>query len=155
MRFTGAARTGWLALLLLCTACGAARPLLFWRDPLIRGRTQLLDESGGALAAPGAQGVTVNFINRSGRIENSVVSVVATPSGEYRSPVLEPGEYTVEALLPGFAIESQSVAVRSHEHRRVDFALRRIRETSTRSLREAQEENIPHPGEVQILPPPF
>ena len=151
-------RTLQAALLLIlasASACSLARPLLFWRDPLIRGRTVLLDENGAPLETPSGAAITVNFIHRGGRIENSILSVQAEPAGGYRSPALLPGQYTVEALLPGFVIESQTVEVRSHEHRRVDFALKRIRETTSRSLREAQEENLPHPGEVQILPPPL
>jgi carboxypeptidase family protein len=143
----------WIAMLTL--GCSVARPLLFWRDPLIHGRTRLTDGSESPVAAPGQGRVTLNFINRGGRIENTVVSVQTDESGHYESPALEPGEYTVEALLPGFVIESQEALVRSHEHRRVDFVLRKIRETSGRSQREAEEENLPHPGEVQILPPPF
>jgi hypothetical protein len=142
---------------LLCSgfACSAVRPLLFWRDAMIRGTAQLVDEGGSPLAVPAPADITVNFIHRGGRIENSIVSVETEPSGDYRSPALEPGEYTVEAMLPGFAIESETVEVRNHEHRRVHFTLRKIRERAGRTLREAQQENIPTPGEVQIRPPPF
>lgn len=152
VRLRIAALVPWIAMLTM--GCSVARPLLFWRDPEIHGRTRLTDGNQSPLAeAPGR--VTLNFINRGGRIENTVVSVQTDEAGRYRSPALEPGEYTVEALLPGFVIESQEALVRSHEHRRVDFVLRKIRETSGRSQREAEEENLPHPGEVQILPPPF
>jgi hypothetical protein len=155
MSRTRTLRAALLLALASASACSVARPLLFWRDPLIRGRAVLLDENGAPLQGPGERAVTVNFIHRGGRIENSILSVEVEPSGGYRSPALLPGEYTVEALLPGFVIETQTVEVRNHEHRRVDFALKRIRETTSRSLREAQEENLPHPGEVQILPPPL
>jgi hypothetical protein len=155
MSRTLAVRAGLILILASTGACSLARPLLFWRDPMIRGETKLLDENGAPLAIPAARKVTLNFIPRDGRIEDSVMSVDAQDSGDYRSPALLPGEYTVEAMLPGFAIETQTVQVRSHEHRRVDFALKRIRESKARSQREAHEDNIPHPGEVQILPPPF
>jgi hypothetical protein len=153
------ARFGMVAVLLSALAlplgCSVARPLLFWRDPMILGEATLVDGNGVALRGTPPADVTLNFIHRGGRIENTVLSVRTDADGRYASPTLEPGEYTVEALLPGFVIESQEAQVRSHEHRRVDFTLKKIRETAGRSQREAEEENLPHPGEVQILPPPF
>lgn len=141
--------------LLGTTGCGALRPLLVWRDPLIVGRAQLADGEGAPLSEGPTTAIVVNFINREGKIEDSLLSVEAGTSGRYSSPVLTPGEYTVEAMTAGFSIESQTVVVRNHEHRRVDFVLKKIREQTSRSLREADEDNIPHPGEVQIRPPPF
>lgn len=144
-----------LCTLLGSTGCSAVRPLLVWRDPLIVGRTQLADAEGAPLTEAAPSGVVLNFINREGKIEESLLSVEAGAAGRYSSPVLTPGEYTVEAMTPGFAIASQTVRVRSHEHKRVDFVLKKIREQASRSLREAAEDNIPQPGEVQIRPPSF
>jgi hypothetical protein len=148
-------RAALLLVLASAAACSAVRPLLFWRDPGIRGTARLVDERGAPLAGRSLAGVTVNFIHRGGRIEDSILSAQTDAVGAYHSPALPPGEYAVEASLPDFAIETQSVQVRSHEHRRVDFVLKKIRETAGHSQREAQDENLPHPGEVQILPPPL
>lgn len=137
------------------TGCSVVRPVLFWRDPEIYGKTQILGVDGERMKDRAPSGVTLNFINLGGRIEESLVSVETDEKGKYRSPKLEPGEYAVEALLSGFAIEKTNVRVRSHEHKRVDFELRKIRESAGHFMREGEDDNIPHAGEVQIGPPPF
>jgi hypothetical protein len=160
MKGRGSMRGRWITAILLVgamtttTGCSVFRPILFWRDAQIMGRTKLASPDGTLLEAPLA-GISLNFIPRDARIEDSLLSVQTDPSGSFVSPVLVPGEYTVEALMPGYAIESEMVQVRDHEHKRVDFLLRKINEQAGRSLREAEDDNIPHPGEVQILPPPF
>ena len=137
------------------TGCSVVRPVLFWREAMIFGKAKLLEVDGEALEGKEPSGVTLNFINLEGRIEESVVSVKTDEKGKYRSPDLEPGEYSVEALLPGFAIERRTVRVRGHEHKRMNFELSRIREAAGHFMRESEDDNIPHAGEVQISPPPF
>jgi len=143
------------ALLAGATGCGVARPLLLWREPAIFGKAKLLDVEGEALEVQESPGVTVNFINLEGRIEESVISVRTDEKGKYRSPELPPGEYAVEAHVPGFALEKATVRVRSHEHKKVNFELQQIREAAGHFMREGDDDNIPHAGEVQIGPPPF
>ena len=143
------------ALLAGATGCGLARPLLLWREPAIFGKAKLLDVDGKAFKDEKSHAVTVNFINLEGRIEESVISVRTDDKGRYRSPELPPGEYAVEAHLSGFALEKETVKVRSHEHKKVNFELQRIREAAGHFMREAEDDNIPHAGEVQIGPPPF
>jgi len=63
--------------------------------PRILGKATLVDESGAPLPPPPAPGVTLNFINLGGKIEESVVSVQTDVQGKYRSPELPPGKYTV------------------------------------------------------------
>ena len=134
-------------------ACSAFRPVLFWRDTLVHGKTSLTSSDGAPLANTTGSSITINVINLGGRIEDSLVSVQADALGAYRSPALVAGEYTVEAMLPGFVIARTTVEVKGHEHKRVDFALQKIGEAEGRSLQEAEEENIPTPGEVKISPP--
>ena len=149
-------RTGiLLALVAGITGCSLVRPMLFWREPQIFGKAELRQVDGQSLEDTEPSGVTVNFINLGGRIEESVVSVETDKNGKYRSPELAPGEYAVEALLRGFALEKQTLRIRSHEHKRVNFELTKIREVSGHFMREGEEDNIPQAGEVQISPPPF
>ncbi len=124
------------------TACTAAR---------IVGKTTLMDEQGVAL--PPTPGVTVNFINLGGTLEDSLASAQSDVKGKYASAVLPPGKYTVEAMYPGFVIERTTVVLGKHGKKKAPFVLKKIREDAGRSLNEAQEENIPNPGEVKIKPP--
>lgn len=134
------------------TGCAAFRPVLFWRPALIKGKVTLADE-GGKPVPNTAEGVTVNFINTSGKIDESVVSVTSDPAGRFQSPKLTPGEYKVEAFLPGHAIETTTLRLRSHEHKGTPFTLKKIRETRSKSIKESDDDNIPNPGDVQIAPP--
>jgi carboxypeptidase family protein len=132
----------WLVILAGSTGCTAAR---------IVGKTTLMDEKSAPL--PPSAGITLNFINLSGNIDESITSVVTDAQGKYASPVLPPGKYTVEAMYPGFVIERSSVVLKKHGKKSAPFTLKKIREASGKSVREAQTENIPNPGEVKIKPP--
>jgi hypothetical protein len=136
------------------SACSVLRPILFWRDCRIVGHVKLVDENGVPLQKPAA-GVIFNFINLGGRIEDSVLSAQSDATGKYASPKLKPGSYKVEAMLANYVIESATIKVKSHEHKKFVFTLKKIREGQGRSLRESEQDNIPNPGEVQITPPPF
>ena len=144
-----------VAILASTAGCSIVRPALFWRDPVIFGKAKLYDVNGEAVGAEDRSGVTVNFIHLEGRIEESVLSVKTDENGKYRSPELLPGEYAVEAYRPGFALAKETVRVRSHEHRKMNFELQQIREAAGHFMREGEDDNIPHAGEVQIAPPPF
>ena len=138
---------------LLCALNACA--LAFWREPLVVGKVQLVTENGAPVTDRAPTGVSVNFINVTARLEESVLSAQTDPQGKYRSPKLVPGRYKVEAMLPGYVIESAEAEVKSHRHKKVPFVLKKIGESRGRSVRESDEENIPNPGEVQIMPPPF
>ncbi len=131
-----------LVAVVFTTACTAAR---------IVGKTTLMDESGTPL--PPTPGVTVNFINLGAALEDSLASVQTDAKGKYASAVLPPGRYTVEAMYPGFVIERTTVVLGKHGKKKAPFVLTKIREGVGRSVNEAQEENIPNPGEVKIKPP--
>ena len=119
--------------------------------PRILGRATLVDEAvGPGVAAPG---VTLNFINLQGKIEDSVATVQTDAKGEYRSAELPPGKYTVEAVFPGYIIGSTTVVLQKHGAKKAPFALKKIREAKGRSVKESQDDNIPNPGEVKIKPP--
>jgi hypothetical protein len=135
--------------------CSVFRPVLFWRETLIVGKATLADESGVPVRGSMAQGVTLNFIYVGGRIEESVLSATTDAMGKYRSPKLLPGRYKVEAFLPGYVIETIEVLVKSHEHKGMPIVLKKIRETKGKSAHEGQDDNIPNPGDVQIMPPSF
>src|SRR5262249_49621673 len=76
--------------------------------PRILGKATFVDGAGTAAPA-GAAGVTVNFINLEGSLEESVASVQTDAQGKYRSAELPPGKYTVEAAYPGYVIERETV----------------------------------------------
>lgn len=141
-------RTAWLVTILAGSVGCAA--------PRILGRTTLVDETApaskkGEGGAP-ASGVTVNFMNLTGTIEESVVSVQSDVKGEYRSPELPPGKYQVEAMLPGYVIGKATVLLEKHGTKNTPFALKKIREAKGKSVKESEQENIPNPGEVKISP---
>jgi hypothetical protein len=137
-------RMGWL-LAVLAGSGGCAAPRIL-------GKANLVDENGTAVPA-GAAGVTVNFINLEGKLEESVSSVQTDAQGKYRSAELPPGKYTVEAASPGYVIERETVVLKKHGAKNTPFTLKKIRETKGKSVKESQEENIPTPGEVRIKPP--
>ena len=143
-----------LAILLMVLATMACRPMMFWRDPLIKGATHLVGEGGRPMDGDG-EPITLNFIHLQGNLEDTIASVETGPLGQFVSPKLVPGTYAVEAMLPGFVIEKQVVEVRSHEHKRVDFTLYQIGESEGRSMTEADEDSIAAPGQVQIGRPKF
>jgi hypothetical protein len=143
-------RTGW-ALTIAAVSWGCAAPRIL-------GKTTIVDQpaaGGGAAAAAEtpAAGVTVNFINLSGAIDESFISVVSDAQGKYTSPELLPGKYTVEAMLPGYVIGRTSVVLGKHGKKKAPFALKKIGETKGKSQRESESDNIPTPGEVKIHPP--
>jgi hypothetical protein len=126
--------------------------------PRILGRTTVVDQpsaSAGPKAAAGtpAAGVTVNFINLSGAIDQSFISVVSDAKGEYTSPELAPGKYTVEAMLPGYVIGHTSIELGKHGKKNAPFVLKKIGEAKGKSQKESESDNIPTPGEVKIHPP--
>jgi hypothetical protein len=140
---------GWLLTILVGTGCGA---------PRILGKTTIVDvptapAAGKAAAGAPAAGVTVNFINLSGTLEESVVSVQSDAEGKYKSPELAPGKYQVEAMLPGYVIGKATVTLKKHGAQKAPFVLKKIRETTGKSMKESETENIPTPGEVKITPP--
>ena len=134
---------GLLAILGACAACSA---------PRILGRATLMDEGGPPKGTPAA-GVTINFVNLSGALDESVVSVQTDAQGKYRSPELTAGKYQVEAMLPGYVIAKQTVVLSKHGGKDTPFQLHKIKEAKGKSVKESQEENIPTPGEVKITPP--
>jgi hypothetical protein len=141
---------GIVGVLALLATAGCAKPRIV-------GKATFLNEpEGGAAAAAAptpAAGVTLNFINLEGKIEESVTSAQTDAKGNYTSTILPPGKYTVEAMYPGYVIERTTVVLGKHGKKKAPFALKKIRETRGKSVKESQEENIPNPGEVKIKPP--
>lgn len=137
---------------LLRTGCVLAIVAGAWgcAKPRVVGRATLDEGTGVGVPAPG---VTVNFINLGGAIDESVVSVQTDVKGQYKSPELPPGKYTVEAMLPGYVIGRTTVELKKHGAKKAPFALKKIQETRGRSLKESDTENIPTPGEVKIQAP--
>jgi hypothetical protein len=138
-------RAVWLGALLAASAGCAA--------PRIMGKATLANEQGAPGPGAPAVGVTLNFINLGGTLEESVQAVQTDAKGEYRSPVLPPGKYTVEAELSGYVIERTSVVLKKHGAQKAPFVLKKIREAKGKSVKEGKDDNIPNPGEVQIKPP--
>jgi hypothetical protein len=137
-------RGAWLLVIALAGGACAA--------PRILGKATIVDETGAPMPTPAA-GVTVNFINLGGAIDESVVSVETDVKGKYRSPELKAGKYQVEAMLPGYVIAKATVVLGKHGGKNTPFAMHKIRESKGKSVKESQDENIPTPGEVKITPP--
>src|SRR5215472_16306101 len=111
-------RTTWLVTILAGSVGCAA--------PRILGKTTLVDETASAAkkgesAGTPAAGVTVKFMNLTGTIEESVVSVQSDVKGEYKSPELPPGKYQVEAMLPGYVIGKATVVLEKHGAKNTPF----------------------------------
>jgi len=132
-----------LTIVVASTGCAA---------PRILGKATFVEGPGTAAGAP-APGVTVNFINLASAIDESVVSVQTDAEGKYRSPELTAGQYHVEAMLPGYVIAKATIVLKKHGKKRAPFALTKIREAKSKSVKESEKENIPTPGEVKIGPP--
>ena len=135
----------WLVALLVASAGCAA--------PRVVGKATFANEPGAPGPVAPAVGVTLNFINLGGTLEESIPTVQTDAKGEYSSPELPPGKYTVEAELQGHVIERASVVLKKHGKKKVPFVLKKIREAKGKSVKEGKDDNIPTPGEVQIKPP--
>jgi len=138
-------RAGWLATFLAASAGCAA--------PRILGKATLANDQGTPGPGAPAVGVTVNFINLGGTLEESFPTVQTDAKGEYKSPVLAPGKYTVEAELTGYVIERNTVVLKQHGAQKSPFVMKKIKEVKGKSVKEGKDDNIPNPGEVQIKPP--
>jgi hypothetical protein len=120
---------------------------------MVKGKITLADERGAPVTDTKPEGVTVNFINLEGKIDETVVSVVSDATGKYQSPKLVKGQYKIEAFLPGYGLETTTLKVKGPK--KALFTLKKIREARGKSIRESEEDNIPNPGDVQIAPPGF
>src|SRR5258708_19268875 len=113
--------------------------------PRILGKATLVDESGAPLPPPPTPGVTLNFINLGGKIEESVVSVQTDVQGKYRSPELPPGRYAVEAARPGFVIGRATVVLGNHGTKEAPFGLKKSRDSKDKSPTAPRAETLPTP----------
>src|SRR5260370_33366595 len=68
--------------------------------PRILGKATLVDENGAPIPGAVASGVTLNFINLGGKIEDSVATVQTDAQCNYRSPGLAHGKDAVRPKVP-------------------------------------------------------
>jgi len=68
---------------------------------------------------------------------------------------LRPGTYKVEASRIGYETETQTVEIKEHTQKNIDFKLRRIQEGKRKTIQgsKSDEDKIINPGEVNIQAP--
>ncbi len=104
-------RLGLSTLLLLCTLC--ALPAAGQQTGSIYGRVTLADGAG-------LPGVTVEATSP---VLPQARTTVTAGAGEYRLPLLPPGDYQVRFVLEGMAPVARSVAVRLDQNVEIDITL--------------------------------
>lgn len=136
-----------LALALLLPACAAK----------IHGTVQLVDASRQPMAKEGRQGTVVNLINTTVPLEQASHSVTTDADGKFESTKgrLRPGTYRVEASRIGYETDTQTVEIKEHTRKKIEFNLRRIQEGTRKTIRgsRSDEDKIINPGEVNIQAP--
>ena len=123
----------------------------------IHGRVQLLDANLQPTVKESLQGTVVNMINTSTAVEQASHAATTDVDGKFESAKgkLRPGTYKVEASRVGYETETQTVEIKEHTQKTVDFKLRRIQEGKRKTIQgsKSDEDKIINPGEVNIQAP--
>jgi len=143
--------------------CGAALASLALAASLagcaanIHGTVQLVDANLQPVTKDSQQGTVVNMINTTSAVEQASSAVTTDVTGKFESAKgsLRPGTYKVEATRIGYETETQTVEIKAHTRKKVDFKLRRIQEGQRKSIQgsKSDEDKIINPGEVNIQAP--
>ena len=138
---------------------GMAVLLLAACSPKIYGTVQLVDANMQPipLTTEAPQGTVVNLINTSVNLEQASHAVTVDAEGKFESlkDRVTPGMYKVEASRIGFMTDTQSVEIKKHTRKKVEFKLKKIQEGKRKTIEgsKTDEDKIINPGEVNIQPP--
>ena len=123
----------------------------------IHGRVRLVDANLQPVAKESLQGTVVNMINTTTAVEQASHAATTDVDGKFESAKgkLRPGTYKVEASRVGYETETQTVKIREHTQKNIDFKLRRIQEGKRKTIQgsKSDEDKIINPGEVNIQAP--
>ena len=138
---------GAIALAMLLPACAAK----------IHGTVQLVDANRQPMAKAGLHGTVVNMINTTVPVEQASHAVTTDADGKFESTKdrLRPGTYRVEATRIGYETDTQTVEIKEHTRKKIEFKLRRIQEGTRKTIQgsKSDEDKIINPGEVNIQAP--
>jgi Carboxypeptidase regulatory-like domain len=138
---------GAIALGMLLPACAAK----------IHGTVQLVDANRQPMAKAGLHGTVVNMINTTVPVEQASHAVTTDADGKFESTKgrLRPGTYRVEASRIGYETDTQTVEIKEHTRKKIEFKLRQIQEGMRKTIQgsKSDEDKIINPGEVNIQAP--
>ena len=138
---------GAIALAMLLPACAAK----------IHGTVQLVDANRQPMAKAGLHGTVVNMINTTVPVEQASHAVTTDADGKFESTKgrLRPGTYRVEASRIGYVTDTQTVEIKEHTRKKLEFKLRQIQEGMRKTIQgsKSDEDKITNPGEVNIQAP--
>jgi hypothetical protein len=128
-------------------------------SPKIYGTVQLVDANMQPIpvAKDTPQGTVVNMINTTSSLEQASHAVTVDAEGKFESlkDKVLPGMYKVEANRIGYMTETQTVEIKNHTRKKVEFKLKKIQEGKRKTIEgsKSDEDKIINPGEVNIQPP--
>src|SRR3989454_658386 len=124
----------------------------------IHGRVQLVDANLQPAAKESLQGIVVNMINTTTAVEQASHAATTDVDGKFESTKgrLRPGTYKVEASRIGYETETQTVEIKEHTQKNIDFKLRRIQEGKRKTIQGSKSDEAKSiqrkPGaEVEVL----
>ncbi len=138
---------GVIALAMLLPACAAK----------IHGTVELVGPNRQPMAKEGLHGTVVNMINTTVPVEQASHAVTTDADGKFESTKgrLRPGTYRVEASRIGYETDTQTVEIKEHTRKKIEFKLRQIQEGTRKTIQgsKSDEDKIINPGEVNIQAP--
>jgi len=138
---------GAIALAMLLPACAAK----------IHGTVELVGPNRQPMAKEGLHGTVVNMINTTVPVEQASHAVTTDADGKFESTKgrLRPGTYRVEASRIGYETDTQTVEIKEHTRKKIEFKLRQIQEGTRKTIQgsKSDEDKIINPGEVNIQAP--
>jgi hypothetical protein len=97
------------------------------------------------------------MINTTSSLEQASHAVTVDVEGKFESmkDKVLPGMYKVEANRIGYMTETQTVEIKNHTRKKVEFKLKKIQEGKRKTIEgsKSDEDKIINPGEVNIQPP--
>jgi len=138
---------GAIALAMLLPACAAK----------IHGTVELVGANRQPMAKEGRHGTVVNMINTTVPVEQASHAVTTDADGKFESTKgrLRPGTYRVEASRIGYETDTQTVEIKEHTRKKIEFKLRQIQEGMRKTIQgsKSDEDKIINSGEVNIQAP--